>query len=64
MTPLAQATTAHVEAERALGAAMRNTTVTMDEIRPLWDAAQAARRRYAEELTAAGHAVPAGLVAA
>jgi hypothetical protein len=59
---LADATTAYVEADRQLAEAMQRPGTTMTEIRPLWDAERAARHQYAAALTAAGHAVPVGLL--
>lgn len=60
--PLAEATTAYVQADQKLRDAMRRSGITVAEIKPLWEEEQVARRRYAEALTAAGHAVPVGLL--
>lgn len=57
---LAEATTAYIDADKALSAAI-TSAVRIEEIKAVWDTARTTRLAYAKALEDAGHSVPAGL---
>jgi hypothetical protein len=60
---LAEATTAYVEASRAFATALSTPGgVTIEAVRPYWDAERTARHAYAAAHEAEGHAAPVGLL--